>query len=151
MRHEDIPPANEYERGVVANRREPPAPQSISQVGGLALVRPFVRSLLNLELPFTRLKIGYLDDTVLVYLQRMPGRVNLYPMNLNDERKERMEEFCAQKGLEPFTESSGFESWSAEPFVGYSFKGAQVAELLAEILTSVCGAKGDEEFRFVLM
>ena len=149
MRHEEIPPANEYERGVVANRREPCAPQSISQLGGLALVRPFVRGLLNLELPFTRLEIGYLG-TILVYLQRMPGRVNLYPMNLNDECKERMEKFCAQKGLEPFTESFGFESWSAEPFVGYIFKGSEVAELVTELLTSVYGAKGDEEFRFAL-
>jgi hypothetical protein len=151
MRHEDIPPANEYERGVVANRREPCAPQSISQAGGLALLRPFVRSLLNLKLPFTRLKIGFLDDAILVYLQRMPGRVNVYPTNLNDERKEKMEEFCARKGLEPFTESFGFESWSAEPFIGYIFKGTQVAELVTELLVSVCGARGDEEFRFALM
>lgn len=150
MRHEEIPPANEYERGVVAHPREPCAPQSISQVGGLALVRPFVGSLLNLKLPFTRLEIGSLG-TILVYLQRMPGRLNLYPMNLNDEGKERMEKFCAQKGLEPFTESFGFESWSAEPFVGYIFKGSQVAELVTDLLTSVCGARGNEEFRLALM
>jgi hypothetical protein len=77
--------------------------------------------------------------------------VSLPPMNLNDECKERMEKFCAQKGLEPFTESFGFESWSAEPFVGYIFKGSQVAELVTELLASVCGAKSSQEFRFVLM
>jgi hypothetical protein len=154
MRHEDIPPANEYERGVVANRRRrrtPECPQMESKVGGIALVTTFVTKLLDLTLPFTRLRIGSLDDTILVNLQRMPGRVNLYPMTLTDERKEKMEEFCAQKGLEPFTEYLGFEPWSAEPVVGYIFKGSQVAELVTELLTLVYGAKEDREFRFALM
>jgi len=150
MRHENIPPANEYERGVVAHRRKPCGPQFgpewKSRVGGLALLRPFVRSLLNLELPFTRLMIFSLDN-----LLRMPGGVNVYPMTLTHEGKEKMEEFCAQKGLEPFTEYSGVVPWSAEQLIGYRFKGSQVAELLNELLTSVCGAKSDEQFRFRLM
>jgi len=150
MRHEDIPPPNEYERGVVVNRRKQCPPQMESQVGRMVLVRPFVRRLLNLKLPFTRLKIGSLDDTILLNLQRMPGRVNVYPMTLTDERKEKMEEFCAQKGLEPFTEYLGFEPWSAEPVIGYIFKGSQVADLVTELLTSIYGAEPDAEFRFAL-
>src|SRR5262245_59740846 len=119
MRHEDIPPANEYERGVVANRRRPTCPQMHTQIGRIDLVQPFVRKLLDLTLPFTRLKIGSQDNTILVNLQRMPGRVNLYPMTLTDERKEKMTDFCAQNGLEPFSEYLGFAPWSVEPIVGY--------------------------------
>src|SRR5947207_164373 len=151
MRHEDIPPPNEYERGLLINRRKPCPPQMKSEVGGLALVRPFVRRLLNLELPFTRLKIGSLDNAILLNLQRMPGRLNLYPMTLTDERQEKMEEFCTQKGLEPFTGYLGFEPWSEEPVIGYIFKGSQVTDLVTELLTSVYGAEPDAEFRFALM
>lgn len=152
MRHEDIPPANEYERGVLARRREPCAPQLKSQIGGLGLVRPFVRRLLNLNLPFTRLKIASLDETILLNLQRMPGRVSLYPMTLTHERerKEKMEEFCAQKGLEPFTEYLGFEPWSAEPVIGFIFKDPQVADVVTELLVCVYGAEPNAEFNFVL-
>ena len=133
MRHEDIPPANEYERGVVASRRQPECPTTESQIGSMVLVQPFVRRLLNLKLSFTRLKIDSLIDTIVIILQRMPGRVNVYPMILTDERKKKMEEFCAQNGLEPFTEYSGVVPWSAEPLIGYRFKGSQVAELLTEL------------------
>jgi hypothetical protein len=120
-------------------------------VGGLVLVQPFVRRLLNLNLPFTRLRIGSPDNTILLHLQRMPGCVNLYPMTLTDERKEKMEEFCAQKGLEPFTEYLGFEPWSAKPVIGYIFKGAQVANLVTELLMCVYGAEPDAELNFALM
>jgi hypothetical protein len=122
-----------------------------SQVGGLALVRPFVRKLLNLKLPFTRLKIGSLDDTILINLQRRPGRVNIYPLTMTDGRKETMEEFCARKGLEPFTEYLGFQPWSAEPVIGYIFKGSQVADLVTELLMCVYGAEPNAEFNFALM
>jgi hypothetical protein len=125
MRHEDIPPANEYERGVIVNRAQAVSPQIESKVGGLALVPPLVRRLLDLSIPFTRLKIGPPDDAILLNLQRMPGRVNVYPMALTDERKEKMEQFCAQKGLEPFTEYLGFYLWSVEPILGYVFKGVR--------------------------
>jgi hypothetical protein len=151
MRYEDIPPANEYERGVLIDRRKSESAQLESQIGRVVLVRAFVRRLLNLKLPFTRLKIRSLDDTILVNLQRMPGRVNLYPMTLTDERKDKMQEFCAQKGLEPFTEHLGFQPWSEEPIIGYIFKGSQVADLVTELLTSVYGAKSDGEFHFALM
>ena len=150
MRHEDIPPPNEYERGLVINRRKPSPPQMKSQVGGLPLVRPFVRRLLNLKLPFTRLKVGSLDDTILVNLLRMPGRVNIYPLTMTDGRKEKMEEFCARKGLEPFTEYLGFEPWSAEPVIAYIFKGSQVADLVTELLMHVYGAEPNAEFNFAL-
>jgi hypothetical protein len=150
MRHEDIPPPNEYERGVLASRRRPECPKTESQLGRMVLVHPFVRRLLNLNLPFTRLEIGSLEDTILLSLQRLPGRMNLYPMNLNDEGKAKMEEFCAQKGLEPFAEYFGFQPWSTEPVVGYAFKGSQVADLVTELLTSVYGAKEDAEFHFAL-
>jgi hypothetical protein len=150
MRHEDIPSANEYERGVVASRRTE-SPKMEPQIGRMVLVQPFVRRLLNLELPFTRLMIVSPDDTILVNLLRMPGRMNVYPMTLTDERKEKMEEFCAQKGLEPLTEYFGVGPWSAEPIVGYAFKGVQVADLVTELLTFVYGAKEDEEFGFALM
>jgi hypothetical protein len=153
MRHEDIPPANEYERGVIVNRRKPCPPQIESKVGGLALVPPLVRRLLDLSIPFTRLKIGSPDDAILLNLQCMPGRVNVYPMALTDERKEKMEEFCARKGLEPFTEYLGFQPWSAEPIIGYVFKGdsERVAALVTELLRSVYDAKADEKFHFALM
>jgi len=153
MRHEDIPPANEYERGVVVNRRKPCPPQIESKVGGLALVPPLVKRLLDLSIPFTRLLIGSPDDAILLNLQHLRGRVNVYPMALSDERKEKMEEFCAQKGLEPFMDHLSFQPWSAEPIIGYVFKGdsAGVAALVTELLTSVYGAKSDEEFRFVAM
>jgi hypothetical protein len=153
MRHEDIPPANEYERGFIVNRRKPCPPQIESKVGGLALVPPLVRRLLDLSFPFTRLMIVSPDDAILLNLQRMPGRVNVYPMALSDERKEKMEQFCAQKGLEPFTEYLGFYHWSMEPILGYVFKGdsARVAALVTELLRSVYDAKSDEKFHFALM
>jgi len=153
MRHEDIPPANEYERGVIVNRRKPCPPQIESKVRRLALVPPLVRRLLDLSFPFTRLKIGSPDDAILLNLQRMPGRVNVYPMALTDERKEKMEEFCARKGLEPFTEYLGFYPWSVEPILGYVFKGdsARVATLVTDLLRSVYNAKADEKFHFALM
>jgi hypothetical protein len=148
MRQEDIPPANEYERGFLIDPRKSESAQMESQIGRIVLVRPFVRRLLNLKLPFTCLKIGSLDDTILLNLLRMPGRVNMYPMSLTDERKEKMEEFCAHKALEPFAEYFSFQP--AEPIIGYAFKGSQVTDLVTELLTSVYGAKSDEEFHFAL-
>jgi hypothetical protein len=97
--------------------------------------------------------IRSLDDTILIHLQRRPGRVNVYLVTLTDERerKEKMEEFCTQKGLEPFTGYLGFEPWSAKPVIGYIFKGAQVANLVTELLMCVYGAEPDAELNFALM
>jgi hypothetical protein len=153
MRQEDIPPANEYERGFLISRRRAQRSEVESKVGGVVLVQAFVSRLLDSQLPFTRLKIGSLDDRILFNLQRKPGRVNVYPMTLTDEWKEKMEEFSARKGLEPFAEHFGLPPWSVGTIIGYVFKNdpEEVATLVAELLTCVYGAKGDEEFHFVLM
>jgi hypothetical protein len=120
---------------------------------GLAMVQTFVSRLLDLKLPFTRLRIGSLDNRILFNLQRLPGRVRLYPMTLTDERKEKMQVFCARKGLEPFAEYLGFEPWSSEAIIGYTFKGdaAEVATLVTELLASVYGAEPHTQFGFDLM
>jgi hypothetical protein len=153
MRQEDIPPANEYERGILISRRRSQCSQVESKVGRVALVEAFVSRLLDLQLAFTRLRIGSLDDRILLNLQRKPGRVNVYPMTLTDERKEKMEEFSARKGLEPFAEHFGHPPWWDETIIGYVFKRepAEVAALVTELLTCVYGVKGDEEFHFALM
>ena len=153
MRQEDIPPANEYERGFLISRRTSQCSKVESKVGRVVLVQAFVSRLLDLHLPFTHLKIGSLDDRILFNIQRKPGRVNVYPMTLTDERKEKMEEFSARKGLEPFAEHFEHPPWFAETIIGYTFNSepAEVAALVTELLTWVYGVKGDEEFHFALM
>src|SRR6266498_470693 len=153
MRHEDIPPANEYERGVVANRRKHEAPMLESKIGRVAVLEAFVTRLLNLDLPFTRLKISSLDHSIRLDLQRIPGRVKVFPMTLDDERKEKLEGFCTSRGLESFAEYLGFDPWSIEPIVGFVFKGGSTLTfaMVAQLLILVYGANEDDEFHFVLM
>jgi hypothetical protein len=153
MRKEDIPPANEYERGFLISGRRSECSKVESKVESVALVVAFVSRLLDFQLAFTRLRICSLDDRILLNLQRKPGRVNVYPMTLTDERKERMEEFSARKGLEPFAEHFGHPPWWDETIIGYVLKGEpiEVAALVTELLMCVYCVKGEEEFHFTLM
>jgi hypothetical protein len=149
MRHEDIPAANEYERGVLRDRRRQERPEMECRVGRVALLQLYVARLLDLRLSFTHLKIGSLDPWVQLVLLRKPGRVYLYPIK---PKPDHMEEFFAKRGIESIADHLGCPPWTLGPSIGYYIKSdvKAVSELVTELFASVYGAEADAEFEFVL-
>jgi hypothetical protein len=152
MRKEDIPPANEYERGVLAGRRMPELPKMDLGFGRVALVQTFVTRLLHPRLSFTQLKISSLEMGIQLGLLRESERINLYPIKLTPEQKRALEEFFTKRGIESFGNHKGCHPWTAEPIIAYRPKGNAVAvsELVSELLVSVFRADPDAKFEFVL-
>lgn len=153
MRKEDIPPANEYERGVLRDRRRQERPEMERRVGRVALLQPYVARLLDLRLSFTHLKFGSLDDWIQLGLLRKPERVNLYLIKPKPDLMGDLEEFFAKRGIESIADHLGCPPWTLGPSIGYCIKSdiKAVSELVTELLASVYGAEVDAEFEFVLM
>jgi hypothetical protein len=107
VRKEDIPPANEYERGVLRDRRRQERPEMERMVGRVAILPVMVQRLLDLELPFTHLKIFSLDDWIQLGLLRKPERVNLYPIKPKLNHTRDLEEFFAKRGIESIADHLG--------------------------------------------
>ncbi len=150
MRKEDIPPANEYERGVLWERRRQERPEMERKVGRVALLQPLVARLLDLSLSFTHLKIGSLDEWIQLGLIRKPERVDLLP--IKPKPNQDLEDFFAKRGIASFAEHLGCAPWTVGPTIGYIIKSDPIAvsELVTELLASVYGAEADAEFEFVL-
>jgi hypothetical protein len=112
-----------------------------------------VERLLDLKLPFTRLKISSRDDWIQLDVLRKPGQVHLYPIKPNTNYLQDLEEFFAKRGIESFADHLGCHPWTVEPIIGYSAKSdvRTVSELVTGLLTSVYGAEVDAEFEFLLM
>jgi hypothetical protein len=152
MRKEDIPPANEYERGVLRNRRRQERPEMERRVGQVALLQTYVARLLDLRLSFTHLKIGSLDHWIQLVLLRKPGRVDLYLIKPKLNHTRDLEEFFAKLGIESIADHLGCPPWTLGPSIGYCIKSdvKAISELVSELLASVYGAEVDAEFEFVL-